>query len=55
MFVPQLGLQIAQPESMEDIKGEASFQQKALHGVAIMLVDMIGVPVCGQFIEGIIF
>jgi hypothetical protein len=54
-FIPQSGFQIAQPESVKDIECEAGFQKKTLDGVAIVLVDVIAVPVGNQFIEATIF
>jgi hypothetical protein len=53
-FASQLGFEIAQPESVENIKGEQGLEQKTFDGVAVVLIHMIGMPVRDQFIEGTI-
>ena len=41
-------------ESMKEVVSEEGYQQEALHGAGIMLVDVIGVPFVDQFVKGII-
>ncbi len=36
---------------MKDIEGEEGHQQEALYGVGVVLIDVIGVPAHGQFVE----
>src|SRR5207237_331429 len=50
-----LRLEVKHEESVKDIESQEGDQQKALDGVGVMLVDVIGVPAVDQFVEPVIF
>ena len=49
-----LGFEIAREEGVKDIEGEEGDQQEALDGVGVVLEDVVGVPLVGQFVESVI-
>jgi len=50
-----LRLEVEGKESMENVVGQKSQQQKALDGPGVMTIDVVRVPVVGQFIESVVF
>ena len=42
-------------EGVKDIEGEEGCQQEAFDGIGLVLIDMVGMPGIGQFVEAVIF
>ena len=49
-----LGLEIQYKESLKDVAGQKGDQQKALDGVGIVLIDVVGMPAVDQIVEPVI-
>ena len=49
-----LWFEIECEECLKDIEGEEGGQQEALDGIRFVLIDMVGVPGVGQFVEAMI-
>ena len=49
------GLEIQSQEGMKDVVSEKGHEQKTLHGLGVMLEDVIGIPVVDQLVKARIF